>query len=216
MSVTGKDEIARDIEHQAPRDANVWYPEIPDPCLSFISVPELPQAYRHRQEEMPLSMILFGGLKGELLPHIIKMTVWIADTHPVNCVVWGIGFTFDCLVEGKSSLVLGYSRDDGEYDFHIDGQGGERICQIDKISQYSLACDLGFRVRVNLRLGACSSSYAFGDGFANLLQKIHTTRHRTFEFPPTSSRVRLREDPITKSLSVPDGTIVGFCSRMVS
>lgn len=116
---------------------------------------------------MPLSMILFGGLKGELLRHIVKMTVWIADTHPVQCVVWGIGFTFNCLVDCQSSLVLGHSRDGGEYDFPIYGRGGERICRMESITQYSWACDLGFRVRPNLLLGACPGSYAFDYRFAN-------------------------------------------------
>ena len=112
-------------------------------------------------------MILFGGLKGELLRHIVKMTVWIADTHPVKCVVWDIGFTFDCLVDGQSSLVLGHSRDDGEYDFPIDGRGGERICRMESISHYSWARDLGFRVRPNLLLGACPGSYSFDYRFVN-------------------------------------------------
>lgn len=139
---------SRNDEPPAPQDANIWYPEIPDPRLSFVGVPGLPGAYRNRQDEMPLSTILFGGLKGELLCHIVKMTVWIVDNNPGHYVVWGIGFTFDCLVEGKNSLVLGYSRDDGEYDFPIDGRGGERICQIDRIFQYSWASHLRFRVRL--------------------------------------------------------------------
>ncbi|KFY49978.1 hypothetical protein V496_09679 [Pseudogymnoascus sp. VKM F-4515 (FW-2607)] len=151
LSVARKDETetetqtSRSDEPQEPRDANIWYPQIPDPCLSFESLPELPGVYRQGQDEMPLSMILFGGLKGELLRHVVKMTVWIADTHPAHCVVWGIGFTFDCLVQGQSSLVLGHRRDDGEYNFPIDGRGGERICRMESISQYSSACDLGFK-----------------------------------------------------------------------
>ncbi|KFZ06723.1 hypothetical protein V501_07174 [Pseudogymnoascus sp. VKM F-4519 (FW-2642)] len=140
---------SRDDEAPAPRDANIWYPEIPDSSLSFIGAPGFPGAYRNRQDEMPLSTILFGGLKGELLCHIVKMTVWIADIPPAHYVVCGIGFTFDCPVEGKNSLVLGYSRDDGEnyfaYDFPIDGRGGERICGMDKIFQYNWASDLRFR-----------------------------------------------------------------------
>lgn len=115
---------------------------------------------------MPLSMILFGGLKGELLRHVVKMTVWIADTHPAHCVVWGIGFTFDCLVQGQNSLVLGHRRDKGEYNFPIDGRGGERICRMESISQYSWACDLGFKVRLHHCMGAFFGSYAFGYGFA--------------------------------------------------
>ncbi|OBT80628.1 hypothetical protein VF21_00524 [Pseudogymnoascus sp. 05NY08] len=194
LSVAGKDDTETDVhsrhndEPPAPQDVNIWYPEIPDPSLSFIGVPGLPAAYRYGQDEMPLSTILFGGLKGELLCHIVKMTVWISDMTPGNYVVLGIGFTFDCPVEGKSSPVLGHSRDDGEYDFPIDGRGGERICQMDKIFQYTWASHLRFR--------------------------IHTTQRRTFEFPPTNFQLSLRECPVTKSLPVSDGTIVGFCSRM--
>ncbi|OBT90787.1 hypothetical protein VE02_00607 [Pseudogymnoascus sp. 03VT05] len=77
----GKDDTETDVhsshndEPPAPQDVNIWYPEIPDPSLSFIGVPGLPAAYRYGQDEMPLSTILFGGLKGELLCHIVKMTV---------------------------------------------------------------------------------------------------------------------------------------------
>ncbi|KFY84801.1 hypothetical protein V500_08978 [Pseudogymnoascus sp. VKM F-4518 (FW-2643)] len=221
LSVAGKDEIETDMKTShndkppAPRDTNIWFPEIPDPSLLFLSVPELPRVYRHGQDEMPLSMILFGGLKGELLRHIVKMTVWINDTHPLMCVVWGIGFTFDCLVDGQRSLVLGHSRDDGEYDFPIDGRGGERICRMESITQYSWTCDLGFRVRPNCAWAPVLARMLLSIGLLTrrCFAKIHTTRHRIFELPPPSSGLRLREDPVSKSLSVNDGTIVGFCSR---
>ena len=39
--------------------------------------------------EMPLSMVLFGGLKGQVLPQVVKMTVWVLNKEAVR----GIGFT---------------------------------------------------------------------------------------------------------------------------
>jgi hypothetical protein len=53
--------------------------------------------------EMPLSMVLFDGLKGQVLPHVVKMTVWVLNKEAVR----GIGFTFDRLLEGRTSQVLG-------------------------------------------------------------------------------------------------------------
>ncbi|KFY42650.1 hypothetical protein V494_02310 [Pseudogymnoascus sp. VKM F-4513 (FW-928)] len=172
------------------RDTNIWFPEVPDPSLSFTGVPELRRTYKQRGDEMPLSMILFGGLKGELLPHIVKMTFWAANHRPPAFLVWGIEFTFDRLVEGKSSLVLGRSDGGRRYDCPIDGRGGERICQMELTSQYGYTCPYKF--------------------------KIHTTRNRTFKFPPTDGRIHLRGDPIMQSLSANNGTIIGFFSRMSS
>lgn len=169
MSVAGKDETETDVQTRsndklpAPRDVRLWIPDIPDPSLSFVSVldvREMPQ--RYNAAEMPLSMILFDGLKGELLDHIAKMTVWVQDENPKDCSIIGIAFTFDCLGEGdQNSMMLGRRGTDRGHVFLIDGHG-ERICRVERISRYNLSFDLGFRVSLKIHLDVYFGLNIFG------------------------------------------------------
>lgn len=171
----------------APRDVRLWFPDIPDPSLTFVSVPDVRgRSHRHLEApEMPLSMILFGGPKGELLDHIAKMTVWIQDDNPKDCKILGIAFTFDCLVEGgQNLLMLGRRGRDGGHSFFIDGCG-ERICRVERISQYSLTFDLGFKVSLKLHLNVYLGLYVFDCGFANSV--LFCKRSTRLETDPSNS-----------------------------
>ena len=110
---------------QQLRDEAFWYPAVPprELCLNKI-IGRTPRIQRYE----PVSWILFGGLQGELLPHLTMVSV----SHTERGSLHSIRFHYNCdgLPDMKIQFDPGPSHESPMYNierFPIDGQGGETI-----------------------------------------------------------------------------------------
>lgn len=92
----------------------------------------------------------------------MKLTVWIMEPDQFPDQFLGIGISFDRLIDGQSTLILGGDSIKGikqsfptarQLDFSIDSRSGERITGVDVYSLlgfYGGECGLlGFSVRIS-------------------------------------------------------------------
>jgi hypothetical protein len=142
------------------RDTAVWSHEIPDARLRFLGLQVSQEKYHDRQ--IPFSIGLFGALEGQNLCHIVSLTVWIMGPEQFL----GIGVSFDRLIDGQSTLLLGGDYIKGikqpfptarQLDFSIDSRSGERITGVDVYSLLGFHGEycglLGFSVRTSTNFG---------------------------------------------------------------
>jgi hypothetical protein len=176
------------------RAAALWSPTVPPQglCLnddSFVSVPPSIAGYR------PMQWILFGGCKGEHLPHLTGVSVGrTMQLHYVRFHYGGGGLPHQELSFGfRPNLDQLLDRGYASYQhFQIDGQGGEHI--------------------ISLAAGSVSDGRnVFGHG-SQFSFEITTNRGRSFHFhslPPPSGTV-------LKPLGIAPGTtIVGLFTCQV-
>lgn len=136
-------------------DKAFWLPDIPPADLLFSAHPTWTWSLR---EQNPCNLILFGGSRGQHLPKLIQVTVWIFDLYRI----YGIDFKYSTEFDGREVHTLGRrgpfsnkerreevpfdSSTDNQVTFDIDGPGGERIRHL--YVQNGRWGDLtGFRVR---------------------------------------------------------------------
>lgn len=138
------------------RDTALWWPDIPEPHLSFSGIDERDLRYDEvgdaGEHQRPLSTLLFGGAQGEFLKHITQFTV-LSQKHGVM----GIEVTFDRPVNGSRSILLGRNvpcRSPGwrrfqnppspgslhTTDIMIDSADGEEITSIDVLESIFILC----------------------------------------------------------------------------
>lgn len=172
-------------------DEAIWYPEIPDPKFSFfgISTHDLTwdDAGKHQR---PLTMLLFGGVNGEILRFITHLTVFTQQRHGVM----GIQIRYDRLVNGHYSALLGSSTPCRPTDFWrwqqpapsilhktemgISAVHGEKIVSME-IDQDSLV--FGFKVSFSV---PCNAALAMTNGLPLRCIRItdvlfNSQRHKT-------------------------------------
>jgi hypothetical protein len=178
---------------QQLRDEAFWYPAVPPRELYLNEIiGRTPWIERFE----PVSWILFGGLQGELLPHLTMVSVsrtWEGPLHSIR-------FHYDCdgLPDMKIQLDPRPSHEgDNIRRFPIDGQGGETITTL--LTYVSS----GERPFININI---------------LSFKIETNRDRKVTFDPRDHAAWMRHRPSSNSYSGsyrplkirPRDTLVGF------
>ena len=193
---------------QQLRDEAFWYPAVPPRELCFNKIiGRTPCIGRFE----PVSWILFGGLQGELLPHLTMVSVshtkteslrgcrFLYDRRTKTESLHSIRFHYDCGLPDMEIQLdpRPYHEGDNIRRFPIDGQGGETITTL--LTYISS----GERPFININI---------------LSFKIETNRDRKITFDPPGHAARMRRRPSSDSYSGsyrpleigPRDTLVGF------
>ncbi|KAK4118329.1 hypothetical protein N657DRAFT_651413 [Parathielavia appendiculata] len=136
----------------------LWHPDFPGPHLTFLGAKRILNP--HPGEDLPLSTMIFGGVKGEELQHVLGITVWVDERNDPIPTVLAIDIS---RVAGPSPHRFGYTdlalstvsySPIQKFEFPIDGPSGERIVKME--SCYGDGGDwfAGFQVLTNYRRAA--------------------------------------------------------------
>jgi hypothetical protein len=151
LSIPGHDSSYDDDHCALVYDNAFWLPDLPSDQLVFRGAG--PSSAGGRRKHYPFSTILFGGLSGEHLPHLTKVTFWIEKRiSPVGREHergFGISVEYDIQVDGRKIHTFGqvpgchqawpggrgseeeFTRQFKRIPVRVDGPGGERITQLD-------------------------------------------------------------------------------------
>ncbi|RDL36914.1 uncharacterized protein BP5553_06266 [Venustampulla echinocandica] len=143
--------------NRSVRDTVRWYPDIPDETLSINNAAQLDLPRRTLFVTM-----LYGGLRGVRLPHLIGITAWTFGTLGI----YRIDFIYDTQIDGQKTHTVGGrgpfshfrngrgrnsdSFANSEISFQIDGPGGEMITAVDSADLDGVYRGIrGFRIQTN-------------------------------------------------------------------
>lgn len=148
MSVSA--EVSKQAEPEAEltlRDTGLWFPDIPHPSLKLLGVPKIQDG----PEGLPLSVAIFGGLRGQDLEYVINVAV-VLDYYSESPLAVQVTYS-----DRRPAVCFGVFDPDyfGGFDpngwieplnFAVDGPGGERITSVETVYSKRQAF-YGFRVR---------------------------------------------------------------------
>ena len=167
---------------QQLRDEAFWYPAVPPRELYLNEIIGKTPCIKRFQ---PVSWILFGGLQGELLPHLTMVSVSRTETGSLH----SIRFHYDC--DGLPDMEIQLDpRPSDEADdirrFPIDCQGGETITTLstyayDECQSINISI-LSFEIETNRNRKAT---------FNSIHQANHGGSYRPLEIRPRDTLVGL-------------------------
>ncbi len=125
------------------RDSTLWYPDLPMPHINFTGIP----LNRTCNEiALPVSLVLFGGARGQNLELVTGLTVWQPQEweDEFETPLWALEVSFS---DGRPLIYFGPEDQDTLKErcrISIDGPGGERITGFEPVTVNDWT--LGFRV----------------------------------------------------------------------
>lgn len=131
------------------RDTALWFPEIPEPHLSFSGITtedlRIDDTAKHQR---PLTMLIFGAHKGPHLKYMTHLTVLAQEDHGVM----GLEVTCESPLDGKTTKFLGskkpciiFNRHYQpetllEYKMAFDMSAGEELVALDVLRGHYVLC----------------------------------------------------------------------------
>lgn len=122
------------------RDTVDWFPDIPPPHLKFRGTQWRPRECPRLTIARPVSLFVFGGPEGQDLGHLKKLVVVVGDKVDNSHSVFGVEAIFS---DERPRVRLGLPKPFGcsnrvrEFEFALDGAGGERIVSVKPYYQAS-------------------------------------------------------------------------------
>ncbi len=122
------------------QDTALWFPDIPHPDLEILGVPEI----RGGLKGLPLSVAVFGGLRGQDLKHLLSLTL-VLDYNSGGPLAVEVAYS-----DGRTLVCFGVFNPNDSVEritFPVDGHGGERITSVEAVYSKQHAF-YGFGVRI--------------------------------------------------------------------